>query len=164
MALEFYHRINILLACGAGDEPQDLGHARHMPYCQDTPRSRFEVSPLDCKNYQTSVLPKKALETWLYSLNLSAVTKIAGWPWWWKIAWYQEQLCLLIWPAGKTVGKSSRRVVKTCCHVHETEGFLDSSLWVRIIISTATVQKGEEDGLEFVFWESEQDECADIQL
>lgn len=63
MALEFYHRINILLACGAGDEPQDLGHARHMPYCQDTPRSRFEVSPLDCKNYQTSVLPKKALET-----------------------------------------------------------------------------------------------------
>ena len=38
MALEFYHRINILLACGAGDEPQDLGHARHMPYCQDTPQ------------------------------------------------------------------------------------------------------------------------------
>lgn len=104
-------------------DPRILGMLGTCPIAKISPRSRFEVSPLDCKNYQTSVLPKKTLETWLYSLNLSAVTKIASWPWWWNIAWYQEKLCLSIWPVGKTVGKSYRRVVNSCCRVRATEVF-----------------------------------------
>lgn len=148
-------------------DPRILGMLGTCPIAKISPRSRFEVSPLDCKNYQTSIFPKKTLETLLYSLNLSAVTKIAGWPWWWNISWYQEKLCLSIWPVGKTVGKSYRRVVNSCCHVRATEVFfLDSSLWVHIIISTATVQKRRSGwlGIHILRVGARCAECADVQL